>query len=155
MGITSGPHGTIWFTEYNKESIGRINIDGSGYQDYRIHTPDGLMGGLESIAQGSDGNLYFNEWLGRRIGMITPDGDVAQYDLPAGLEQPHEVTLGADGNIWFSAFHVGSISPAAHVTSYPGPRPGFNLGAVADGSIWFSPDRGMGALAHLSCLNGR
>jgi virginiamycin B lyase len=149
-GITAGPGGTVWFTEYYKDSIGRINVDGSGFQDYKINTPDGFMAGLESIAQGSDGNLYFNEWLGRRIGRITPAGDVAQYDLPASLYQPHRVTLGADGNIWFSAGSVGSITPAGEVTSYPGPRPGFNIGAAADGSIWFSPTGGPGNLAHLS-----
>jgi virginiamycin B lyase len=38
------------------------------------------------IAAGSDGNLWFTEELGDRVGRITPAGRVTEFSLPSGSD---------------------------------------------------------------------
>src|SRR5262245_9317584 len=64
---------------------------------------DTLSSRPEGITRGPDGNLWFTEADGNRIGRITPAGVVTQFS--AGLtpnSQPAEITAGPDGNLWFT-----------------------------------------------------
>ncbi len=49
--------------------------------EYPIPTPACIP---FSIASGPDGNLWFTENYGARIGRITPSGDVTEFALPGG-----------------------------------------------------------------------
>src|SRR4029453_18259009 len=53
------------------------------------------------ITAGPDGNLWFTELFGNRIGRITPAGVVTE--LSAGITAaaaPFGITAGPDGNLW-------------------------------------------------------
>src|SRR5450432_3397082 len=55
------------------------------------------------IARGPDGNLWFTEFGGNRIGRITPSGVVTEFS--AGITAnaaPYGITAGPDGNLWFA-----------------------------------------------------
>src|SRR5258706_4936915 len=68
-GITRGPDGNLWFTEYAANRIGRI-------------TPNGVVtefvvpgvGAPFAITAGPDGNLWFTDTNTNQIGKITPAG---------------------------------------------------------------------------------
>src|SRR5438552_18437025 len=62
-GITAGPDGNIWFTEYANK-IGRITVGGS-ITEFPIPTPSSFPPG---ITAGPDGNLWFTEQDGNKIG---------------------------------------------------------------------------------------
>src|SRR5260370_465514 len=56
--ITSGPDGALWFTEQNKNQIGRVTTSGAVSEFSTIPTAGQLPSG---IVAGSDGNLSFTE----------------------------------------------------------------------------------------------
>ena len=69
------------------------------------------------IAAGPDGNLWFTELSGDRIGRITPAGVITEFStgLTAGAG-PLGIAAGPDGNLWFTEF--------AGTGSGGSPRPG-------------------------------
>src|SRR5258707_10995381 len=64
IGITRGPGGNLWFTEYLGNKIGRITTAGVITEFAITTTPN--SGPIE-ITRGPDGNLWFTENLGNKI----------------------------------------------------------------------------------------
>jgi DNA-binding beta-propeller fold protein YncE len=72
------------------------------------------------ITAGPDGNLWFTEEIGNRIGRITPLGVVTQFSITAGAG-PAGITAGPDGNLWFTEVggnRIGRITPLGAVTEF-------------------------------------
>src|SRR5438105_2634421 len=99
--------------------------------------------GPAGITAGPDGNLWFTENGGGRIGKITPAGVVTEYSAGNTAESgPGGIRAGTDGNLWFSGFRIGKITPAGAVTEYSagitadsGP---LDITAGPDGNLWFT-----------------
>jgi streptogramin lyase len=99
------------------------------------------------IAAGPDGNLWFTESNGNRIGRITPAGAVTEFTA-AGT--PTGIAAGPDGNLWFTEFlgkKIGRITPAGVVTEFSAgitPADGYPSGIAAgpDGNLWFTEPNG-------------
>ncbi len=98
------------------------------------------------ITTGPDGNVWFTEYDGNRIGRITPDHVVTEFS--AGISGDAEfggITAGPDGNVWFTeenANRIGSITPDGVVTEFSsglhdGADPA-GIVAGADGNLWFT-----------------
>jgi len=149
IGITAGPDGNLWFTEFNRGKIGRITPAGT-VTEFAIPTAFSEPAG---ITAGPDGNLWFAEDGGNKIGRISTSGTIAEYPLPGAppaspLRFPIGITAGADGNLWFEehgANNIGKITPTGTVTEYPIPTP-FAAGSggpseiapgPGDGNVWF------------------
>jgi virginiamycin B lyase len=49
-----------------------------------------------------DGNLWFAEYLGNKIGRITPKGVITEFGVPTTNSAPFGITIGLDGNLWFT-----------------------------------------------------
>ncbi|MEJ1229765.1 MAG: hypothetical protein WDM88_02610 [Galbitalea sp.] len=66
---------------------------------------------------GGDGNLWFTEWDSDAIGTITLAGVLTEYPTS---DNTAYLTLGSDGNVWFTGHHLGdplaSVTPAGVVT---------------------------------------
>ncbi len=101
--------------------------------------------GPEGITTGPDGNLWFCEEGGNRIGRQTyPGGVVTEFPLPVAFSSPETIVAGPDGNLWFTAWtadSVGRITPAGVITMFPtisanSEPEGIAVGA--DGNIWFT-----------------
>jgi virginiamycin B lyase len=118
--------------------------DGTGLTEFALPHSDSSP---RIIARGADGNLWFSEHTGNRIGRITPDGRISEFDIPTPASQPRAIALGADGNIWFGMFaagKIGRITPAGVITEFPLPTPDSGPRALAagpDGNVWFSEYR--------------
>jgi virginiamycin B lyase len=78
VGITTGPDGHMWFTEFTPGRIRRITTDGA-LDEFPVPT---LRAGPYGIVTGPDGNLWFTEFAGDRIGRITPQGDIREFPFP-------------------------------------------------------------------------
>jgi streptogramin lyase len=98
----------------------------------------------EGIAAGPDGNLWFTERDGNKIGRISPSGAITEYPLPTTRSGPAWITAGPDGNLWFTEFDnnkIGRISPAGGSDEFgvyqenSGPQ-GITRGP--DGNLWFT-----------------
>ena len=142
-GITAGPEGNLWFTEWKTNGIGRITSTGK-ITEYPL--PKG-SGRPTSITEGIDGNLWFTEETGEDgIGRITPGGQITGFAIPR-QEQPRSITMGPDGNLWFTeqSDHVGNkigrITPGGQISEFPLPSAegapgGITLGP--EGNLWFT-----------------
>jgi len=57
---------------------------------------------------GPDGNLWFTEIEGNKIGKISPvTGVITEYSVSTELVGPVGITAGPDGNIWFTEQECG------------------------------------------------
>src|ERR1035438_7398253 len=89
-GITAGPDGNVWFTEYRAGKIGRITPAGV-ITEFSI--PSG--GNPQDIRLGPDGNLWFTDALAK-IGKITPAGVITEFSTSNCVR----IAAGPDGNLW-------------------------------------------------------
>lgn len=103
----------------------------------------------KDIALGPDGNLWFTEHNGGRIGRITTTGVIAEFSIPSADNSPSSITAGPDGNLWFteeslSTGKIGRITPQGVITEFALPSSpiggggahGITLGP--DGNLWFT-----------------
>lgn len=65
-GITQGPDGHLWFTEFKGNKIGRIAPNGL-VQEFAVPTPGA---GPHGITLAPDGNVWFTELGANKIGRI-------------------------------------------------------------------------------------
>src|SRR2546426_812352 len=115
-----------------------------------------LDGGPTSIIAGRDGNLWFTERFGNKIGRIAPtSGLITEFcqvltaGNPSGITgSPRGITVGPDGNIWFAEVSgvIGRITSAAGITEFAsdlirasGP---FAITTGPDGNLWFTEASG-------------
>jgi streptogramin lyase len=170
-GITAGPDGNVWFgnseviTNNNIPAIGRITSAGVIAEFTQGLNPENSIsiGLINSIATGSDGNIWFTnsnfltEAGTQGIGRITPSGVVTEFPLGPGFN-PVSITAGPDGNLWFisdaNSTAVGQITPAGVVTVFSqGLNPGsslLNITAGPDGNLWFT-DQGCASSPQFTC----
>jgi streptogramin lyase len=102
--------------------------------------------GLAAIAPGPEGDLWFTESAGNRIGRITPAGVVSEFS--AGItpgSAPDGITLGGEGDLWFTESagnRIGRITPAGAVTEFSaGISVGSSPRAIVkgqEGELWFT-----------------
>jgi len=104
-GITVAPDGNVWFAEWGGPMIGRITTDGTVTEFYN---------GSNSvdIIVGPDGNIWFSGTLygyppGGWLGQISPNApansEPTKISDPTGDQfSPHNLTVGPDGNIWYT-----------------------------------------------------
>ena len=78
QGITTGPFGSIWFTEFQADRIGLVTGDGE-IKEFVIPTHPSGPG---SITMGPDGNLWFTEYYANAIGRITVEGLIKNFRYP-------------------------------------------------------------------------
>src|SRR6266536_2803690 len=104
-----------------------------------------------AIAAGPDGNLWFTEFDGSKIGRIAPAGRITEFPLPTpctpidgcGLDG---ITTAPDGNLWFTEAignTIGRITPSGSFSGFGIPtaksRPeGITTGP--DGNLWFTEE---------------
>ena len=90
-------------------------------------TPAAGSFGVFGITAGPDGNVWFTESIGNKIGRITPAGSITEYQNSKGNAQPADITTGPDGNLWFTD-NFGSI---ARVVITAAPVPAASLTTLA------------------------
>src|SRR5207302_4172732 len=89
------------------------------------------------------------------IGRMTPSGVLTLFRLPAGHSGATGITVGPDGNLWFSemALHlsdfvnvyIGRITTSGTITEYLVPTTNDYMGGITsgpDGNIWFVESAG-------------
>jgi streptogramin lyase len=101
-----------------------------------------------SIASCPDGNLWFTERDGNKIGMINPTTHaITEFPVPTASSWPIGITSGPDGNLWFTeeaAGKIGMINPTTHVISEftissTGAEP-WAITSGPDGNLWFTDE---------------
>lgn len=109
--LTLGPDGKLWFAERNGGQIGSMSPDGTDATEHAL--PDLGNRSPGGIISGPDGRLWFiatgaspsyGKMTPTWIGQSTTAGAVTWTTDAAGLfAHPVALTVGPDGNIWFTA----------------------------------------------------
>jgi streptogramin lyase len=148
QGITAGPDGNLWFTEFWANRIGRMTPAGV-LTEFPIPSYET---GPRGIVTGPDGNLWFVEshFNHTAVARITTAGEVTEYSLGgSALDQlqPSDIVLGSDGNLWLNQTHPSApqgeivrvaLDGSLKVFAMPkGTRPA-GIASGPDGKIWFT-----------------
>jgi hypothetical protein len=64
------------------------------------------------------GNLWFTESIGNKIGSITPTGVIMEFSVPPGGDYLPGISMGADGNLWFTGYYSSTIGKASNPPAY-------------------------------------
>jgi streptogramin lyase len=118
---------------------------GQAVNEFPVPAP---KSGVLGIAAGPDGNLWFTERDGNKIGRITTLGAITEFALPTAGSMPGAIVAGPDGNLWFTEQGravIGRITTAGSITEFEVTRsPGdsiYGVQAIAagpDGNLWFT-----------------
>src|SRR5438309_725940 len=105
------------------------------------------QGGIPyQITAGPDGNLWFTEIVGNRIGRISPTRGISEFSLPTAGSRPYGIALGPDGNLWFTEIvgnHIGRISPSGTISEFSIPTSNSKPYGIAKGpdhQLWFTEE---------------
>jgi streptogramin lyase len=111
------------------------------YSNYSIPTSGSYP---MDITPGSDGNMWFVEYTGNKIGKITPSGTITEY---SGGQNPFSIAADASGNLWFTPGTFGylsKITTSGTTTDYSLATT-YSPYAVAtspNGDVWFTEFHG-------------
>jgi len=76
-----------------------------------------LNGGPAAITVGSGDELWFGELFGNRIGRITTDGAIEEFELPNPNSGLRAITADRQGTIWVAEFlgnRIARVRPGEH-----------------------------------------
>ncbi len=80
-----------------------------------------------TIVPGPDGNLWFTESVGNKLGRITTSGVITEFPVPTASSGPYGIAFDAVGNVWFTerfANQIGRFVPeTGQFTEFPIPTP--------------------------------
>ncbi len=100
-----------------------------------------------TIVSGPEGDLWFTESLGNKIGRIDIDGTIVEYTVPTSASGPYGIAVGPDGNIWFTerfGDKIGRLSPkTGELKEFKVPTPlsqPWEIAAGPDGHLWFTEE---------------
>ena len=139
--ITTGPDGTLWFTEQAGDSIWKLTPGGEPIRMLLLQPGSHPFG----IATDAGGNVWFTEGeadgsSGDAVGKLDPDGNLLHLtSLPEG-SQPTGIVAGPDGHMWVTAYGTESvyrIEPDGGVSGGP-----FEVGGNPN-RIVVGPDRNL------------
>ena len=129
--IATGADGALWITDVGAGRLFRSSLAG----DVSSIPFDPASRAPLGIVAGPDGNLWIAEagWFISRptgpfivpgaIGRVTTTGSLTEFLVPNPIAQPTGITIGPDGNIWFTQFAGNSIVRLTGVGLRPGRPP--------------------------------
>jgi len=120
-------------------------LTGHSFVEFAIPTGGS---GPEGLELGLDGNVWFTEFAGNKIGRITPAGLVTEFQLPVNNQGqssgPVAILRAPDGALWFTmsnASQIGRITTTGNLHFFPTPTANSGPEGIAvgsDGNIWFT-----------------
>ena len=126
LGITVGPDGNIWLTEYvnggSSAALATINVSTHAVTEYPLSAPTGGKTPLPyRITSGPDGNVWYTDAANSLIGSINLTSKAVQtQQIPTTsvTPDPNGIVSGPDGNLWFAdgAGDVGRLALAPQAT---------------------------------------
>ncbi len=113
--IKANSKGNMWFTELVGNAVGRIRQNVT-VEDSESSTPDShpikefkiptFNSRPIMIVEGPDGNMWFTEEAGNKVGRITPNGSITEFPVPK--PQDNVILAGLafdnDGNLWVQQY---------------------------------------------------
>jgi virginiamycin B lyase len=141
-GLAVDPDGTsIWWTGKEGDVIGRLDPASGDMELFPLPNTGSLP---IYISAGADGNMWFTELTGSRIGRISQDGQLTEFQTPTLDSRPIAILSGPDGQEWFTeeAGHAfASIDEQGTILEHPVPTADALLAGLAfdaSGGMWLN-----------------
>jgi virginiamycin B lyase len=141
LGVAAGSNGQMWFTQ---GCAGIALVSGGTVRQFNTQ---GISAETTAIVQGPDGAMWFAADGTATIGRVTASGAFTFYAGIGGQgnDLPHGVTVGSDGNLWWTALDSNLIwatdmhGRVVHTYAIPtaGSAP-WGIVAGRDGALWFT-----------------
>lgn len=142
--IAAGPDGSMWFTEFAADKIGRVTPTGTT-TEYQVPTPDA---GPYQIAAGPGGTMWFTEYNTRKAGEVTADGRIAELSIPGPTFGGLGITGSAHGDVYIAdpddavdRIASGGTMTRTALGQDPAGAP-YAIAATDDGQVWFTRYQG-------------
>lgn len=147
-GISPGPDGNVWFTEYGGARIGRMTTSGTATE-----FSSGVLTNPVKIVEGNDGNLWFGYAASSKtLARISPAGTVATVATLTDADL-YGIVPGPDGNMWVGELASGNNGNIVARVTDAGGLTEFTTGITAgagvqtltlgpDGNFWFPENAG-------------
>jgi virginiamycin B lyase len=79
---------------------------------------------------------------GNRVGRITMDGVITEFQIPSQGGSPINIAVGPDRNVWYTkGANLGRVTPAGDITEFPIAVGNARAVGVSAGSDRQPPDR--------------
>ena len=120
---------------------GAMALPEGSVSQFAVPTAESEPGGL---AAGPDGNMWFTEYKGEKIGRITTSGAISEFSIPTEKARPEALATGPEGNLWFAerkGNKIGMITPSGTISEFAIPTPESEPEDIAlgpDGNLWFT-----------------
>jgi streptogramin lyase len=136
--VTDAPLSAAGTTGSAQESA----VSGAGVEgEFPIPTPKSTP---DAIAASADGNVWFNEQFGNKVGYVSPAGVVHEFALPTPNSQPSGIAVDGNGVAWFAedgSDKIGRITPSGALAEFSLPTPSsspIDITLGPDGNFWFA-----------------
>jgi len=105
--ITTGPDGDLWFTESAVDAIGRFN---PRTQQFDASIPVPTQSSTPwAILLTPDKHVWFTERTGDKIAEVDGSSNVREFQIAQQGSYPEDLTLGSDGDLWFTESQTGAL----------------------------------------------
>lgn len=134
--------GAVWFAESTAYSFTRLK---DGVLKRNVFASVG--GGPYGVALAPNGSVWGTLQSGNQIVEVAADGKVSEFDIPTPGSAPTDVTVDANGAVWFVEFRANKIGRYSQgkFEEYALPEGAAapsGIAAAKDGSVWFGILRG-------------
>jgi virginiamycin B lyase len=137
-GITVGPDGRIWFTEYQGNKVGAMTTSG-GFTEYPVPSPSSQPLGIASVPLNG---LFITEFNTGKIAAVSITGVITEFGVVG--THPALVVAGPDGRAWISFGGAKEIIAVENLTNAPAEAAfvtaenTYGVAVGANGDIWFT-----------------
>ena len=96
-GIVAANDGNLWFIEQHAKKLGRMAINGNVIAEYPLNNTQNP----DQLVQGVDGNFYFTDPIGNKIGQFFfHTHQLRFFNSPTAKSGPSAMTIGLDAQIY-------------------------------------------------------
>ncbi len=139
--LAIAPDGAVWFADAATYSVTRLK-DGV-FTEHRLLS---FRPNPFGVAVDASGTVWATLQGADRLARITPDGQVAEFEVPTRASGPSDIAVDGSGAAWFLEFRGNKIGRFAggRFTEFPVPTARAGLAGLAvapDGAVWFGEAR--------------
>ena len=134
--LAAAPDGAIWFAE--ESAITRFKAGA-----FMRYENGSLAAGPFGVAVDAGRAVWASIPRANKLVRISPQGEIAEFDVPTRGARLGDVAVDRDGGVWFLEMQANKIGrlAAGRFTEYAVPTPSAGLAALAlapDGAVWFT-----------------
>ncbi len=106
----------VWFAEEISNAIWSFDVQNQTFKEYSILTPESNP---YQVAVDSSGNVWFTEFSGDKIGVVTTNGSMHEFQIPISSSNPTGIAVDQRSNrVWFNLLDTSGLTDEFYVGSF-------------------------------------